>query len=897
MSSWIYRRPVGGDAHLVAWLEVRLFAGGAVEVLPWIENGYLKVVAPTSKSATYTFALGGSQRFSSAIDLPNHCRTPLVSGAQLSHWIGTDPGITPKHDTNYLQDTALVPSYRGQVASSAAAVTGLMTTYAPLQLGNHSGVMGNAGYHPSIGLLPEWDVLYLTSTSPRAFAGVVVNAYSAGRYGIHFRDETTNRPFQFSKYPNLVIGGGNGVSGTGASTKDFYTPNASGTAPPVFSSSHQPSFGYLAYLITGRWYFMEEVQFTATLNFLKNTDWVRGFSDGVLSTSVGANTTRGAAWALRALAHAASATPDDDAPLRNEFLNSLKANVNYYHGVYVAQPNNSFGIVQPYTDYGTENVFMSAPWQENFFTAAVGYALSLEPAFDTGLTKLREFFAWKAQSIVGMLGGTSSKEFLFCDAGTYTAAVAPSDKPDWAGGTGPWYPDWGAAYLATMGKPNPGVAGDLRGTSGGSPDGATGYWANLTPAISYAVQHRAAGALVAYNRLTSAPSWALIEAAFNTDCVWGVRPLTAPPAWVPAPGTFVNLGTSTLASVRPNGWPGGDAGGPFANWSGAAYASGFSALGAIVFHGSGHLTAGSPVWAGVWCFDLDDLTMKGTNVPSAPLLENFSLYNSYGESTSAGTVGHSYTPHTYDGLLYQPPSVGGGPKGSLLRASFAGSRFGTPLHRFDLSSTTAPPTRPLNALGGNSYPQSAVDEGRGGFWYLSGNGNGPLKFVKFSDWSVTPYPGVEYNEYGDQSLIYIPTLDCLVGLGRSGTGGGNMSVYVCPFVANVPQGFTAVKISGTRPTDARCGGCWSTILEKIVSYQAGGSYVVHMLTPPTGSLTTGTWAWTSTTMTGAASAVPSRNPLADNGAWGRMIEVPAARCFIWCDSVSQVPQAWRLPGM
>ena len=32
MSSWIYRKPVGSDAHLVAWLEVRLFAGGAVEV-------------------------------------------------------------------------------------------------------------------------------------------------------------------------------------------------------------------------------------------------------------------------------------------------------------------------------------------------------------------------------------------------------------------------------------------------------------------------------------------------------------------------------------------------------------------------------------------------------------------------------------------------------------------------------------------------------------------------------------------------------------------------------------------------------------------------------------------------------------------------------------------------
>ena len=63
MSSWIYRKPIGGDAHLVGWLEVRCFAGGAVEVVPWLENGYLSVASPGSRSGTATFTLGGTQRF------------------------------------------------------------------------------------------------------------------------------------------------------------------------------------------------------------------------------------------------------------------------------------------------------------------------------------------------------------------------------------------------------------------------------------------------------------------------------------------------------------------------------------------------------------------------------------------------------------------------------------------------------------------------------------------------------------------------------------------------------------------------------------------------------------------------------------------------------------------
>ena len=41
MSAFTYRKPLGSDAHLVAWLEVRAYKGGRVEVMPWVENGYL----------------------------------------------------------------------------------------------------------------------------------------------------------------------------------------------------------------------------------------------------------------------------------------------------------------------------------------------------------------------------------------------------------------------------------------------------------------------------------------------------------------------------------------------------------------------------------------------------------------------------------------------------------------------------------------------------------------------------------------------------------------------------------------------------------------------------------------------------------------------------------------
>lgn len=356
MSSWIYRKPIPGDVHLVAWLEVRLYAGGAVEVLPWVENGYLLVAAPSNRSATYTFTLGGTERFSAAFDLRNHQRTPLISGAQLSHWLGIDPGVQAVHDSAYLQATRLVPTYAATVAPSAAAVTALPATYAPLQQGSHSPGMGSAGYHGSIGLLPEWDVLYLTSTAGTLRAAVERNAFSAGRYGIHFRDEATNRPLRFSAHPNLVLGGGSGVGGGGASSTNTYTPNATGTAPPAYASTHHPSMGYLAALVSGRWYHVETTQFVATLNFLKNGNLPRLGSQGVFQSSTGSNTTRGVGWAVRSLAQAASLAADDD-PLAAELRASLVANVNWYHARYVAQPNNPQGWIQPYSDYTTPTRF------------------------------------------------------------------------------------------------------------------------------------------------------------------------------------------------------------------------------------------------------------------------------------------------------------------------------------------------------------------------------------------------------------------------------------------------------------------------------------------------------------------------------------------------------------
>ena len=533
MSSWIYRKAVGTDAHLVAWIELRLYAGGWVEVLPWIENGYLNVAGPTSKSATFTFTLGGTQRVSVAINLPHHCRSPLINGAALSYWLASDPGLVARHDMAYLQRTELVPSYRATVSATAGVVTALPASFTPLQQGsfNYDGdAMTSTGYQEPIGLLPQHDVLYLTSSAD-VYASVVRNGFSAGRYPIHYRDETTHRPMRFSAYPGLGLPDGSQFQDNGSSSS--LTPAVGGTSPVKWDTAHSPSVGFMAYLVTGRWYFMEQVQFAATANHLgKGSDAaLRDGAKGLVKPAIDAWQTRAAAWQWRTLAQAAVITPDADAGLRTEFLNAIQHNIDHLHGTYVAQANNPFGFIQSGTTAYGGGTGVLAPWQQDFFTAATGYCLAMKPAVSAAhLSKLASFFAWTAQSVIGRLGPTGGSAYPFVSADPYVLRISNSGGPDFEGGTGPWLASWAAiwsaqtATLALTSSPSAWLTNSGNTLGGEIIPGEASFWGNLLPAISYAVRHGVSGAPAAYSRLTGASNWGALAAAFDSRPVWGVQP-------------------------------------------------------------------------------------------------------------------------------------------------------------------------------------------------------------------------------------------------------------------------------------------------------------------------------------------------------------------------------------
>ena len=459
--------------------------------------------------------------------------------------------------------TELVPTYRGTLAAGNGNIGVQPTSFTPLQQGGfryawtatnvNTGFdrddMSTGGYGAPIGILPTHDILALTSHSSDAsisYKTVIWNGYGAGRYHTHYRNEETNYPLALSRYPTMVLADGSGMKDAGSSTNSQSTPTPTGGNYVGWDTAHCPSVGYMAYLLTGKWYFMEECQFALIANHYNITDAARagglwngnGFTPAVsgYTGASGICTTgvqlRSSAWHLRSLVQAFAITPSTH-PLFTDLKAVVEANCDWFYAVYGTGLSNPFGLVYDPLDYGSiPGSQAGSAWMQDFVTAAWGYALCLRlPISNTSSTKMSTFFEWKAKNIVNKLGDSSG--FWYVNGAPYEFANAPTAQPNYfsvMGATGPWYASWKAMYDATY----PTIQSWMSTTEGVL---ASGYFPenpppsmfhNLQPAIAYAVRHNATGALASYNRMINASNWSLLNAGFSENPVWGLLPAIIP---------------------------------------------------------------------------------------------------------------------------------------------------------------------------------------------------------------------------------------------------------------------------------------------------------------------------------------------------------------------------------
>ena len=424
VNEWLVSAPLKTAAgvqhpHLTARFAVRWYDGAKkARVDVTVENNWAYETAPSNFTYDAEILVGGKSVYAKpALTHLHHARWRKV------FWQGaTNPeAVTVKHDTAYLIASGAVANYDQTLTIKESSLAALKNGWTadksePMKVGSANGYMPSTGGRSDIGLLPAWSVMYLLTMDKRAKEVTLGNGDLGGTWSMHYRDKLTDRPISIVDFPYMTIQGRPGDTQNPVTKKRESFPACATTngctSPFTHDMSHQPSLAYLPYMVTGDYYYLEELQFWAMYNVLAPNPNYREQAKGILQS----NQVRGQAWGLRSLVDAAYITPDAD-KLKSHFTSFVSNNLAWYNKTYSDNAQaNQLGVLLNGA-FAYQSGTGVAPWQDDFFTSVIGHATEL------GFTDAKRLLNWKAKySLQRMTDGG----LCWIDAAMYSMKIKDS---------------------------------------------------------------------------------------------------------------------------------------------------------------------------------------------------------------------------------------------------------------------------------------------------------------------------------------------------------------------------------------------------------------------------------------------------------------------------------------
>ena len=173
------------------------------------------------------------------------------------------------------------------------------------------------------------------------------------------------------------------------------TQQPSGSSGWTPKRAHQPDLSYVAYLLTGDRYYLDQLNAQAT--FAEFTAWNVPRENGLGLVANGSDQVRQQAWNSRVIDEAAWANPTGSA--EQTYFTKLAANNWSWLGsqfpVWTQQEGQAYGYV-PGT-YGDGSGSTMAPWQQDYFAS-----VAIEAA-QMGNADALTFLKWEANFLVGTI--------------------------------------------------------------------------------------------------------------------------------------------------------------------------------------------------------------------------------------------------------------------------------------------------------------------------------------------------------------------------------------------------------------------------------------------------------------------------------------------------------------
>lgn len=295
-------------------------------------------------------------------------------------WLGNEPPeVEIKFNIDYIISTGMIMNYDTSLVISEDAVA---SSYNRWQASDHD-IMGTGylqtyfattGDREEIGVLPTWTTRYLLSMDNRMKEVMLNHAELFAGCPIHYKESDPTRPF----YGHIVSIDDRPTAWLGRD--DFrYIKEADRFADPIGSEdtvwyidrAHQASYAYIPYMVTGDYFYLEELYYwagydLAASNF--NSSYGRDYSRGLIRDQV-----RGEAWAIRNIADAAAICPDGDIE-KAYFEEKIDNNIAEWMAEKDRYPLNYWGSISSLaseggrpTDFVTDNVGrIACPWQDDW---------------------------------------------------------------------------------------------------------------------------------------------------------------------------------------------------------------------------------------------------------------------------------------------------------------------------------------------------------------------------------------------------------------------------------------------------------------------------------------------------------------------------------------------------
>ena len=315
-------------------------------------------------------------------------------------WIGNEPPEVELHyDINYLVSTGMIMNYDTQLSIAESEISAEYNNW----LNSDTDIGGNGfitKYFPAtggrreIGIQPKWTAMYLLSMDNRMKEIMLGNAHMAGHCPVHYREDESGmrfygHPVSIDDRPNIDIDAGG------------YLPAPIGDINNngwKIDRAHQGSFAYVAYLVTGDYWYLQEIYFWASFDLAFDNYGRDGrgnsqdFSAGH-DGSYGAiyDQTRGFAWAIRNVADAAIIALDNDIE-KDYFTTKVGNNIEWHllgntatsHGLHI------FRNMREHADDPNPWKTREAPWQHDFVVLVFSDMLRKEVYDVNKIAELRD---------------------------------------------------------------------------------------------------------------------------------------------------------------------------------------------------------------------------------------------------------------------------------------------------------------------------------------------------------------------------------------------------------------------------------------------------------------------------------------------------------------------------